>query len=90
MSSTSEVYGSSINKKKMSETHPLNPRSPYVAKCGADRLVFSYGTSFNLPFVIIRPFNNYGPKQHLEKLIQDLLLRFIEMKRLLSMEMVTQ
>ncbi len=68
--STSEVYGSSINKKKMSETHPLNPRSPYAAaKCGADRLVFSYGTSFNLPFVIIRPFNNYGPKQHLEKLI---------------------
>ena len=32
--------------KKMSETHPLNPRSPYAAaKCGADRLVFSYGTS---------------------------------------------
>jgi dTDP-glucose 4,6-dehydratase len=68
--STSEVYGSSFNKKKMSEAHPLNPRSPYAAaKCGADRLVFSYGTSFDLPFVILRPFNNYGPKQHLEKLI---------------------
>ncbi len=68
--STSEVYGTSFNEKKMSEAHPLNPRSPYAAaKCGADRLVSSYGTSFKLPFVIIRPFNNYGPKQHLEKLI---------------------
>ncbi len=67
--STSEVYGSAIYEP-MDENHPLNPTSPYAAaKAGADRLVYSYIISHNLPGVIIRPFNNYGPRQHLEKVI---------------------
>ena len=54
----------------MDEEHPLNPRSPYAAtKAGADRLAYSYFVTYGLPIVIVRPFNNYGPRQHPEKVI---------------------
>ncbi|HEV8686080.1 MAG TPA: GDP-mannose 4,6-dehydratase, partial [Gaiellaceae bacterium] len=54
----------------MDEQHPLNPRSPYAAtKAGADRLAYSYFVTYGLPIVIVRPFNNYGPRQHPEKAI---------------------
>ena len=67
--STSEVYGSAVYEP-MDEDHALNPTSPYAAaKAGADRLVYSYITSYDIPGVIIRPFNNYGPRQHLEKVV---------------------
>ncbi|HEX8145356.1 MAG TPA: dTDP-glucose 4,6-dehydratase [Pyrinomonadaceae bacterium] len=67
--STSEVYGSAL-KPLMDEEHPLNPMSPYAsAKCGADRLVYSYWATYDIPAVIVRPFNNYGPYQHLEKAV---------------------
>jgi dTDP-glucose 4,6-dehydratase len=67
--SSSEVYGTA-RAELMSETHPLEPMSPYAsAKCGADRLVFSYWATYRIPAVIVRPFNNYGPRQHLEKVV---------------------
>jgi dTDP-glucose 4,6-dehydratase len=67
--STSEVYGSALTEK-MSEDHPLLPMSPYAsAKAGADRLVYSYWATYRLPAIIVRPFNNYGPRQHLEKMV---------------------
>lgn len=67
--STSEVYGTAV-RAQIDEDHPLNPMSPYAsAKCGADRLVYSYWATYKLPAVIVRPFNNYGPRQHLEKAI---------------------
>jgi dTDP-glucose 4,6-dehydratase len=67
--SSSEVYGTAVYAP-MDEEHPLNPRSPYAAtKAGADRLVYSYFTTYDLPVVIVRPFNNYGPRQHPEKVI---------------------
>jgi len=67
--STSEVYGTALSPM-MDENHPLNPMSPYAAaKCGADRLVYSYWQTYRIPAVIVRPFNNYGPRQHLEKVI---------------------
>ena len=67
--STSEVYGTA-EAARMDEEHPLNPLSPYAAaKCGADRLVYSYYATYQIPAVIVRPFNNYGPRQHLEKVI---------------------
>ncbi len=67
--STSEVYGSALTER-MDENHPLNPMSPYAAaKVGADRLVHSYWATYGIPAVIIRPFNNYGLRQHLEKVI---------------------
>src|SRR5439155_3708484 len=67
--SSSEVYGTA-EYAPMDEHHPLNPRSPYAAtKAGADRLAYSYFVTYELPIVIVRPFNNYGPRQHPEKLI---------------------
>ena len=67
--STSEVYGTAL-KEKMDEDHPLLPMSPYAAaKAGADRLVYSYWITYEQPVIILRPFNNYGPYQHLEKAI---------------------
>jgi dTDP-glucose 4,6-dehydratase len=67
--STSEVYGTAL-AEPMGEGHPLEPTTPYAAaKAGADRLVASYVVSYGIPGVIIRPFNNYGPNQHLEKVI---------------------
>jgi dTDP-glucose 4,6-dehydratase len=67
--SSSEVYGSASDTV-MDEGHPLNPMSPYAsAKCGADRLIFSYWATYRIPSVIVRPFNQFGPMQHLEKVI---------------------
>lgn len=67
--STSEVYGTAKDPL-MDEDHPLLPMSPYAAaKVGADRLVYSYWATYEIPAIIVRPFNNYGPYQHLEKVI---------------------
>jgi dTDP-glucose 4,6-dehydratase len=67
--SSSEVYGTAA-AAPMDEEHPLNPRSPYAAtKAGADRLAYAYWTTYGLPIAILRPFNNYGPRQHPEKVL---------------------
>src|ERR687891_1139728 len=67
--SSSEVYGTA-ERDPMDEEHPLNPRSPYAAtKAGADRLAYAYWVTYELPIVIVRPFNNYGPRQHPEKVV---------------------
>ena len=67
--SSSEVYGTA-EAAPMDEEHALNPRSPYAAtKAGADRLAYSYVVTYGLPIVIVRPFNNYGPRQHPEKVV---------------------
>jgi dTDP-glucose 4,6-dehydratase len=67
--SSSEVYGTA-ERAPMDEEHPLNPRSPYAAtKAGGDRLVYAYMATYDMPALILRPFNNYGPYQHAEKVI---------------------
>jgi dTDP-glucose 4,6-dehydratase len=67
--STSEVYGSA-REEVMDEEQPLMPMSPYAsAKTGADRLVYSYWATYGIPAIIVRPFNNFGPSQHLEKCV---------------------
>src|SRR3954465_1870956 len=67
--SSSEVYGTA-ESDPMDEEHPLNPRSPYAAtKAGADRLAYSYWVTYDLPVTVVRPFNNYGPRQHPEKVV---------------------
>jgi dTDP-glucose 4,6-dehydratase len=67
--SSSEVYGTA-RYAPMDEDHPLDPRSPYAAtKAGGDRLAYSYFVTYGLPIVIARPFNNYGPRQHPEKVV---------------------
>ena len=76
--SSSEVYGTAVYDP-MDEEHPLNPRSPYAAtKAGADRLAYSYFVTYDLPIVIVRPFNNYGPRQHPEKVIPRFITRALD------------
>jgi len=62
--SSSEVYGTALYSP-MDEHHPLLPLTPYGAsKAGGDHLVYSYGRCFGIDTVIVRPFNNYGPRQN--------------------------
>lgn len=72
--STDEVYGE-IEDGTFAEDDPLNPRNPYAAsKAGSDLLARSYYTTYGLPVVITRSSNNYGPRQHLEKLIPKFVI----------------
>lgn len=67
--STDEVYGERM-ESPATEDSPLMPRNPYAAsKAGGDRLAFSYWATFDVPVVITRCSNNYGPNQYPEKLI---------------------
>ena len=67
--STDEVYGD-IEAGAHTETDLLKPSNPYSAtKAAADHLVTSWGRTFGLPYVIVRPTNNYGIGQYVEKLI---------------------
>jgi len=76
--SSSEVYGTA-EQAPMVEEHPLNPRSPYAAtKAGADRLAYAYWTTYGLPIVILRPFNNYGPRQHPEKVVPRFITQALD------------
>jgi dTDP-glucose 4,6-dehydratase len=80
--STDEVYGS-IEAGIFTEQSPLCPSSPYSAtKAGADLLVQSYFHTFELPALICRGSNNYGPYQHPEKLIPLMVLNALHGQRL--------
>jgi len=67
--STDEVYGS-IAEGSFTEESVLNPRNPYAAsKAGGDRLAYAFWATYQVPVVITRASNNYGPYQYPEKLI---------------------
>jgi len=67
--STDEVYGD-IENGAHTETDILKPSNPYSAtKAAADQLVLAWARTYNLPYVIVRPTNNYGIGQYVEKLI---------------------
>ncbi|MBS4235645.1 GDP-mannose 4,6-dehydratase [Campylobacter vulpis] len=75
--STSEVYGSAIYTP-IDEKHPLQPQSPYSAsKIGADMLALSYFYSFNLPIIVARPFNAYGPRQSARAFIPAMMVQIL-------------
>ena len=67
--STDEVYGD-ITDGEHIETDILNPSNPYSAtKAAADQLILAWARTYNLPYIIVRPTNNYGIGQYVEKLI---------------------
>ncbi|WP_256686202.1 dTDP-glucose 4,6-dehydratase [Halococcus qingdaonensis] len=73
--STDEVYGE-IHDGTFAETDPLDPRNPYAAtKASADLLALSYHSTYDLPVLVTRSSNNFGPHQHSEKLIPKLIDR---------------
>jgi len=71
--STSEVYGTA-NYVPIDESHPLQAQSPYSAsKIGADAMAMSFFNSFELPLIIARPFNTYGPRQSARAFIPTII-----------------
>jgi len=75
--STDEVYGD-IKKGRTTETFAYKPSSPYAAsKASSDHLVYSYFKTYKLPVIITNCCNNYGPRQHPEKLIPKLIYNLI-------------
>lgn len=86
--STDEVYGPmpaySNCYAEADESSILNPTSPYSAsKAAADLLLLSYYKTYNFPLVIVRPCNNYGPRQYPEKLIPMVITRLLQDKKIL-------
>ena len=80
--STDEVYGD-VLKGRSKENDSYNPSSPYAAsKAASDHLVFSYFRTFNMPVIITNCSNNYGPRQHPEKLIPKLIFNILVNKSL--------
>ena len=80
--STDEVYGEAVGRPSL-EGDALMPKSPYAAsKAGADRLAYSYYTTYGIPVVISRCVNNYGPYQYPEKLIPLFVTNALEGKKL--------
>lgn len=78
--STSEVYGTALTVP-ISEAHPLQGQSPYSAsKIGADMLAEAFARSHDLPVVILRPFNTFGPRQSERAIIPTLLRQALDPK----------
>jgi UDP-glucose 4-epimerase len=75
--STSEVYGTP-DTLPITEAHPLKGQSPYSAsKIAADKLCEAYAGSFELPVVVLRPFNTYGPRQSARAVIPTILAQLL-------------
>lgn len=73
--STSEVYGSAVSIP-MTEAHRLQAQSPYAAtKIAADQLALSFFHAFQLPVVVLRPFNTYGPRQSTRAVIPSIIVQ---------------
>ena len=83
--STSEVYGTA-RFVPITEQHPLQGQSPYSAsKIAADQLAYSFFASFDLPVVIARPFNTYGPRQSARAVIPTIMTQIANGSRHLKL-----
>lgn len=87
--STSEVYGTA-RFVPITEDHPLQGQSPYSAtKIAADQLAYSFYASFNLPVVIARPFNTYGPRQSARAVIPTIITQIANGRRSIKLGAVS-
>ncbi|WP_243665526.1 dTDP-glucose 4,6-dehydratase [Vulcanisaeta sp. JCM 16159] len=76
--STDEVYGDLEGREPASEDTVLRPSNPYSAtKASGDMLLMAYWRTYNIDASIVRPSNNYGPRQHPEKLIPKTIIRAV-------------
>ncbi|CAK7004390.1 MAG: dTDP-glucose 4,6-dehydratase [Parabacteroides sp.] len=81
ITSTSEVYGTA-KYVPIDEKHPKQPQSPYSAtKIGADAMAMSFYNAFELPVVIVRPFNTYGPRQSARAIIPTIITQIANGKK---------
>lgn len=78
VTSTSEVYGTA-RYVPIDEKHPRQPQSPYSAtKIGADAIALSFHNAFELPVVVARPFNTYGPRQSARAIIPTIITQIAD------------
>jgi len=83
--SSSEVYGTA-QTVPITEAHPLCGQSPYAAtKIAADQLALSFYHSFELPCVVLRPFNTYGPRQSLRAVVPTIITQIAAGKEDISL-----
>ena len=76
--STSEVYGSAL-QRPIGEDHPLHGQSPYAAsKIGADQMVEAFARSHDIPAVTLRPFNTFGPRQSERAIIPTAIRQMLD------------
>ena len=82
--STDEVYGAlKLDEPAFTENSPYNPQNPYAAsKAASDHFVMSYHNTYGLPVMITNCSNNYGPRQHREKLIPKTINNILERKKI--------
>ena len=82
--STDEVYGSlDYEDPPFTETTPYDPQNPYSAsKAASDHFVMSYHNTYELPVMITNCSNNYGPRQHIEKLIPKTISNILSNKKI--------
>lgn len=81
ITSTSEVYGTA-KYIPIDENHPRQGQSPYSAtKIAADAIAESFYRSFNLPIVIVRPFNTFGPRQSARSIISAIIIQLLSNKK---------
>lgn len=81
--STDEVYGAAPFGVSYKETDTIDPQNPYSAsKAGADRMVNAYNNTYQLPVMIARPSNNFGPHQYPEKLIPLMIMKALRDEQL--------
>jgi dTDP-glucose 4,6-dehydratase len=85
MTSTSEVYGTA-RYTPIDELHPLQGQSPYSAsKIAADHLAEAYYRSFDLPVVILRPFNTFGPRQSARAIIPTIISQALKGEKVITL-----
>ena len=82
--STDEVYGAlGYDDSPFTETTPYNPLNPYSAsKAASDHFVMTYHNTYGLPVTITNCSNNYGPRQHIEKLIPKTICNIMDNKKI--------
>ena len=81
VTSTSEVYGTA-QYVPIDEKHPKQPQSPYSAsKIGADMMAMSFYNAFELPVMVVRPFNTYGPRQSARAIIPTIISQIANGKK---------
>ncbi len=75
--SSSEVYGSAV-RVPMDEEHPLEPTTPYAAgKLAGEAYALSFHRTYGLPVTVVRPFNMYGPREHVAGASGEVIPRFV-------------
>jgi UDP-glucose 4-epimerase len=75
--SSSEVYGTA-QRVPVSENHPIDPRTPYAAsKAAAETYALSFHRTYGFPVIVVRPFNTYGPRAHLDGPSGEVIPKFV-------------